>query len=229
MLYNDYSIKAYIMQVIFANTSFLISLFEGRLLMRNDQDRYQMSFVLLPIMFILVFIIIVNGILVQKFLNKDAVKQQIVVVNVSYDNNNKPIVALNTKSHNLQSWKSPKDSSESLDKLLAPEPVEASEIQKKVIAEPEVVVSSSLNGEKEKAEKQENVKEEVSKYDSLIKGDPSLSLNSEGKLVYTVKSGDNLTNIASKYGVDLNELIKVNNIVNVNLIYPNSSLVLPGI
>ena len=191
--------------------------------MRNDQDRYQMSFVLLPIMFILVFIIIVSGILVQKFLTKENVKQQIVVVNVSYDDNNKPIVALNTKSHNLQSWESPKDSSESLDKLLAPEPVEASEVEKKAIADPEVVVSSSSNEE----EKQEEVKEEGSKYDSLIENDPSLSLNAEGKLVYTVQSGDNLTNIARKYGIDLNELIRVNNINNVNLIYPNSSLVLP--
>lgn len=183
-----------------------------------------MSFVLLPIMFILVFIIIVSGILVQKFFTKENVKQQIVVVNVSYDDNNKPIVALNTKSHNLQSWKSPKDSSESLDKLLAPEPVEASEVEKKAIADPEVVVSSSSSNE---GEKQEEVKEESSKYDSLIENDPNLSLNAEGKLVYTVQSGDNLTNIARKYGIDLNELIRVNNISNVNLIYPNSSLVLP--
>lgn len=41
---------------------------------------------------------------------------------------------------------------------------------------------------------------------------------------YTVKSGDNLTKIANKYGTTVNQLVSWNNIANPNLIYPNQKL-----
>lgn len=46
----------------------------------------------------------------------------------------------------------------------------------------------------------------------------------ESKVYYTVKSGDNLTKIAKKYGTTVNQLVAWNNIENKNLIYPNQKL-----
>lgn len=44
------------------------------------------------------------------------------------------------------------------------------------------------------------------------------------KIYYTVKSGDNLTNIARQYGTTVNQLVAWNNIKNPNLIYPGQKL-----
>ena len=44
------------------------------------------------------------------------------------------------------------------------------------------------------------------------------------KQYYTVKSGDNLTKIAKKYGTTVNQLVAWNNIKNKNLIYPGQKL-----
>ena len=41
---------------------------------------------------------------------------------------------------------------------------------------------------------------------------------------YTVKSGDNLTNIAARYGTTVNQLVAWNNISNPNLIYQGQKL-----
>lgn len=41
---------------------------------------------------------------------------------------------------------------------------------------------------------------------------------------YTVKSGDNLSTIAKRYGTTINQLVAWNNIKNPNLIYPNQKL-----
>lgn len=42
--------------------------------------------------------------------------------------------------------------------------------------------------------------------------------------IYTVKKGDNLSNIAKKYDTTVNNLVKINNIKNPNLIYPGQKL-----
>ena len=49
-------------------------------------------------------------------------------------------------------------------------------------------------------------------------------LKSVDKVYYVVKSGDNLTKIAQRYGTTVNQLVSWNNIKNPNLIYPNQKL-----
>lgn len=49
-------------------------------------------------------------------------------------------------------------------------------------------------------------------------------LNSNNKVYYTIKSGDNLSSIAKKYGTSVNQLVQWNNIKNPNLIYPNQKI-----
>lgn len=49
-------------------------------------------------------------------------------------------------------------------------------------------------------------------------------LNSNNKVYYTIKSGDNLSSIAKKYGTSVNQLAQWNNIKNPNLIYPNQKI-----
>lgn len=45
---------------------------------------------------------------------------------------------------------------------------------------------------------------------------------------YTVVSGDNLSSIASRYGTTVQEICRINNIANANLIYPGQVLKLNG-
>ena len=44
------------------------------------------------------------------------------------------------------------------------------------------------------------------------------------EVYYTVKKGDNLTKIARMYGTTVNEIVRLNNIKNANLIYVNQKL-----
>ena len=58
-----------------------------------------------------------------------------------------------------------------------------------------------------------------------IANNPNPNDNINTKTVfYTVESGDTLSNIAKKYGTTVQELVKINNISNPNLIYPGQSL-----
>ena len=49
-------------------------------------------------------------------------------------------------------------------------------------------------------------------------------LNSNNKVYYTIKSGDNLSSIAKKYGTTVSQIVSWNNIKNPNLIYPNQKI-----
>ena len=51
----------------------------------------------------------------------------------------------------------------------------------------------------------------------------------ENKNTYTVKKGDNLTNIAKTYNTTVTELVRLNNITNKNLIYVGQIIKLPGL
>jgi LysM repeat protein len=44
---------------------------------------------------------------------------------------------------------------------------------------------------------------------------------------YTVKKGDNMYAIAKKYGVDYNNLLKLNGLDDVDYIYPNQVILIP--
>ena len=57
----------------------------------------------------------------------------------------------------------------------------------------------------------------------VLKINGTINSNSS-KQYYTVKSGDNLTKIAKKYGTTVNQLVAWNNISNPNLIYPRQKL-----
>ncbi len=45
---------------------------------------------------------------------------------------------------------------------------------------------------------------------------------------YLIRPGDNLTSIARRYGVSVEDLVKANNIANPDLIYAGQTLVIPG-
>jgi LysM repeat protein len=49
-------------------------------------------------------------------------------------------------------------------------------------------------------------------------------LGSNNKVYYTIKSGDNLSSIAKRYGTTVNQLVQWNNIKNPNLMYPNQKI-----
>lgn len=49
--------------------------------------------------------------------------------------------------------------------------------------------------------------------------------NNNSNIIYTVVKGDNLTKIAKKYNTTVNELIRLNNITNKNLIYVGQKLI----
>ena len=46
--------------------------------------------------------------------------------------------------------------------------------------------------------------------------------------IYRVKSGDSLSKIAAQYGMTWQDLQKVNNLRNPNLIYPNQEIIIPA-
>lgn len=45
-----------------------------------------------------------------------------------------------------------------------------------------------------------------------------------GSIIYTVKRGDTLSQIANAYGVSVSHIVEMNNIQNPNLIYPGEKL-----
>lgn len=61
-----------------------------------------------------------------------------------------------------------------------------------------------------------------------LEADPNAHINKDGNWYVVVKSGDTLTSISRKYGYSVDQLAQFNKIQNVNLIYANSSIVLPS-
>lgn len=58
----------------------------------------------------------------------------------------------------------------------------------------------------------------------VSKASNSSKANKAINTVYTVKKGDTLSAIAKKYGTTVNNLVKINNIKNPNLIYPGQKI-----
>ncbi|WP_050069739.1 glycoside hydrolase family 25 protein [Anaerosalibacter massiliensis] len=50
------------------------------------------------------------------------------------------------------------------------------------------------------------------------------NIASKKSTIYTVKKGDNLSNISKRYNTTVNKLVKLNNIKNPNLIYPGQKI-----
>ena len=51
--------------------------------------------------------------------------------------------------------------------------------------------------------------------------------NANGYITYTIKRGDTLSEIAQRYNTTVNELVRLNNIQNPNMIYANETLLIP--
>ena len=58
---------------------------------------------------------------------------------------------------------------------------------------------------------------------SNVHGD---TVNATGKIVYTIKRGDNLWNISRRYGTTVQNIVNWNGIRNPNLIYPGQRIVI---
>ena len=58
---------------------------------------------------------------------------------------------------------------------------------------------------------------------------PILAQSNDQGPIYIVQPGENLSSIAQKFGVDVNELIAVNNIIDSNLISAGTQLIIPGL
>src|SRR5690606_13094985 len=56
----------------------------------------------------------------------------------------------------------------------------------------------------------------------------SSKTNSSSVTTYTVKRGDTLSHIAKRFGTTVNELVRLNNIKNPNLIFPGQKLKING-
>lgn len=62
----------------------------------------------------------------------------------------------------------------------------------------------------------------------IISGNTSPNSGNEcGKILYTIKSGDTLSEIAEEYDTSVNELASLNNISNPNLIYAGNTIRIP--
>lgn len=61
-----------------------------------------------------------------------------------------------------------------------------------------------------------------------IKNDGNLQSTSDlGHNIYTVQKGDTLSELAIRFNTTINEIAKINNIKNINLIYVGEKLRIP--
>jgi LysM repeat protein len=69
---------------------------------------------------------------------------------------------------------------------------------------------------------------EITPVDSPTPAPPSPTAGPPGEpIVYKVQSGDSLSSIADKFGVTVDDIVKVNNIANPNEIYAGQELIIP--
>ena len=62
--------------------------------------------------------------------------------------------------------------------------------------------------------------------------EPAASQDNPGEtpsLLYTVKGGDTLFRIATRYGLTVNDLVRANNVVDPTVIYSGQQLIIPGV
>lgn len=85
--------------------------------------------------------------------------------------------------------------------------------------------SSNVTNE---ADNQSNNNKYQSEMVKQLEADPNAHMNKDGNWYVVVKPGDTLTSISRKYGYSVDQLAQFNKIQNVNLIYVNSSIVLPS-
>lgn len=88
------------------------------------------------------------------------------------------------------------------------------------------IAKEVINGEWGNGEDRKN-KLEQSGYDyDEVQAKVNQLLGADVTKTYTVKSGDTLSEIASKYKTTVDKLVKDNNIANANLIYPGQKIVI---
>lgn len=62
----------------------------------------------------------------------------------------------------------------------------------------------------------------------ILIADEEIPLKKASVTIYVVQPGDTLWKIAKKYCTTIDEIVRVNNIENPDLIYPNEKLIIPG-
>lgn len=87
---------------------------------------------------------------------------------------------------------------------------------------------SKSSNEAKESDDQSNSSKYQSEMVKRLEADPNAHMNKDGNWYVIVKPGDTLTSISRKYGYSVDQLAQFNKIQNVNLIYANSSIVLPN-
>lgn len=88
------------------------------------------------------------------------------------------------------------------------------------------IAQEVINGEWGDGDERKNKLEQAGYDYDTVQAKVNQLLGTETVKTYTVKSGDTLSAIASKYNTTVDKLVKDNNIVNANLIYPGQKIVI---
>ncbi len=88
------------------------------------------------------------------------------------------------------------------------------------------IAQEVINGEWGDGDERKNKLEQAGYDYDTVQAKVNQLLGTETVKTYTVKSGDTLSAIASKYNTTVDKLVKDNNIANANLIYPGQKIVI---
>ena len=88
------------------------------------------------------------------------------------------------------------------------------------------IAKEVINGEWSNGEDRKNRLEQAGYNYDTVQAKVNQLLGADVTKTYTVKSGDTLSAIASKYKTTVDKLVKDNNITNANLIYPGQEVVI---